>query len=170
MDFINYCRKCENSVCCSKPFYAFATETERDNIRAYLKANNFVENNDEIYQKRVHNGITYYVINKKNDGKCLFLKEDKSCLIQPVKPLDCQLWPITFDYKPKTNELIIYLGNCVAVKEMKKLKVLEQWVNEYKAILLNNVIKYKKDDLIAYSSLPSIAKLKKIVKMTLTHF
>ncbi len=157
-------------MCCTKPFFAFATERERTKILAYLKANKLpVKEKDmfQVFKSDTATGVKTYLISKKRDGTCLFLGKDKACTIQEVKPLDCLNWPLTFDFLPATNELIIHLGDCLFVSEMKKANLLDKWVADEKETLLKNLNQYSKFELIAYSSMPSVPTISIVDRITI---
>ncbi len=163
MNFLKICQRCKNSDCCTIPFYAFATENERNRILEYLKAKEIHIKEKNIFQIHTNNesnGLKTYLISKKKTGKCIFLKKDKSCLIQEVKPIDCLNWPLTYDYIQDSNELIIYLFNCLFSKTLKKLNKLNKWVELQKTELIKNLTNYSIDELVAYSSLPAISNYK----------
>ena len=118
----------------------------------------------DIFQERqsteIVSGLTYYVIQKKKNGECIFLQKDKSCLIQPIKPLDCIFWPLTFEFDPTTNEIDILLGDCFFIREIKKLGLLEEWLAKEKENLLQKIRNFSKNDLISFNSLDNIPKFK----------
>ena len=169
MDFFKFCQRCEDSTCCTKPFYAFVTQTERDKIIEYIKLKNINLDEKDVFQIYTFDKLTKiatYLISKKSNGKCLFLKEDLTCQIQDVKPQDCLNWPLTFDYKSKSNKIIIYLGQCLFVKELEKLKQLKTWLDDSLKIMIQNLSKYNKIELMAYTTLPSVSKFKVLAKIT----
>lgn len=156
MSFYNYCKKCKHSDCCSVPFFAFVSNIEKEKILKYLKSIKSSIKDEVLFENfKVAglNGEHFYKISKKNNGKCIFLRNNKSCLIQKIKPLDCILWPLTFDYMQKTKEIIIYIGNCFSINEMKRMKILNNWIQDQKSLLLSRIKEYTKSELIAYTSL-----------------
>jgi Fe-S-cluster containining protein len=171
IDFYKFCKDCKGTMCCTKPFFAFSTDSERNKILEYLQTQNLTINDAEIFVKRQSSkfvtGIPYYLINKKENGECIFLKEDKSCLIQPVKPLDCLFWPLTFEFNPNTDELDILLGDCFFTKQIKKARILKEWVAKEQENLIKQIPNFSRDDLIAYNSLPNIAKFHLIFTITI---
>lgn len=156
MEFIEVCKQCTESICCSKPFFAFVTETERIKILDFLKSENINIAPNKVFLYNQENNS--YVIPKEQNGKCIFLQKDKTCAIHSVKPLDCQLWPLTFEFNPQSNEITLILGECSAVKLLKVQKKLKQWLNQQKELLLKNLNSYTRIELIAYSNLPDISQ------------
>jgi len=171
IDFYKFCKDCKGTVCCTKPFYAFVTEPEREKILEYLRSKNISMKNKNIFQKRqskeIINGITYHVIAKKKNGECIFLQKDKSCIIQPVKPLDCLFWPLTFEVDPDNNEIDILLGDCFFTREIKKLGLLDKWLVNEKENILQKIHSFNKKDLIAFNSLDNIPKFKILFSISL---
>jgi Fe-S-cluster containining protein len=169
IDFYKFCKDCKGTMCCTKPFFAFATEPEREKIVEYLQSQNLTIK--DIFDKRQSSkfitGLPYFLINKKKNGECIFLKGDKSCLIQPVKPLDCLFWPLTFEFNPHTNELDILLGDCFFTKQIKKLGILEEWVAKEKENLIKQLPNFSRNELIAYNSMTNISKFTLIFTITL---
>jgi hypothetical protein len=169
MSFYAYCKKCKHSDCCSVPFFAFVSNFEKEKIIKYLKSIKNAMKDEKLFEKfKVEglNGEYFYKISKKNNGKCIFLRDNKSCLIQNVKPLDCILWPLTFDYMQKTKEIIIYIGNCFSITEMKRMKILNNWIQDQKKLLLSRIKEYSTSELIAYTSLygaPNLRVLESIL-------
>jgi len=145
------------SDCCSKPFFAFVTKDEKERITQFIISNKLDLNIDDIFIEFTVSGSSksevFYKIYKKDDGHCIFLKNDKSCAIQSVKPLDCQFFPLTFDYMPDSDEIIIYLGECVAVEMMRESGRLNAWIDTEFQLIFEILKKYSKSELIAYSSL-----------------
>jgi len=97
-----------------------------------------------------------FLISKKEDGKCFFLQSDNSCQIQEVKPMDCLMWPLTFEFDPITNEITLCLGSCTVTSYLRKNRILKRWLREEVEILIKNLYKFSKDDLINYNLLPDI--------------
>ena len=165
MDFFKFCQKCKNSVCCSKPFYAFVIEREYEKIIKFCKEKKISIDMDKVFldfASNSSNGSKNYLISKKDTGQCIFLGPDKRCLIEEVKPLDCLFWPLTFDYSADANQIIIYLGDCLFVREIKKTKLLKNWIETQKTNILKGISNYSKADLIAYTTLPNIFSCKKL--------
>jgi Fe-S-cluster containining protein len=146
-------------------------EPEREKILEYLRSRNIPMKEKDIFQKRqsteIVSGITYYVIPKKKNGECLFLQKDKSCVIQPVKPLDCLFWPLTLELDPDNNEIDVLLGDCFFTREIKKLGLLEEWLAKEKENILQKIHNFSKNDLIAFNSLDNIPKFKILFSISL---
>lgn len=170
MDFFKFCQKCNNSVCCSKPFFAFVTEEEHEKIIKYCEDKKISINPNKIFTNFTSdssNGSKNYLISKQDTGQCIFLGSDKRCLIEEVKPLDCLFWPLTFDYSSETNQITIYLGDCLFTREIKKANLLNDWIETQKKNILNGISHFSKADLIAYTTLPNIFNCKILLVATL---
>ena len=91
-DFV--CQRCGN--CCREPGYVHLSEKEIDACAAFLNLDvmDFIEKFTRLTKQR--NGLS--LIEQKN-GSCIFLTENNECLIQAVKPLQCQQFPFTWRYK-----------------------------------------------------------------------
>ncbi len=74
-------------------------------------------------------------------------------MIQEVKSLDCQLWPISFSYQPESDKFIIYIGDCVAIDDMKKNNQLDSWLTKQKEMLYSRIKAFTPSELVAYSYL-----------------
>ena len=160
IDFYKFCKDCKGTMCCTKPFFAFPTESERKKILEYLQAQNLSMNEAEIFVKRQSSkfitGIPYFVINKKKNGECIFLKEDKSCLIQPVKPLDCFFWPLTFEFNPNTMRWISYWAIVSSRNKSRNPGMFKDWVAKEKENMIKQIPNFSRNELIAYNSLTNI--------------
>ncbi|MHA1297910.1 MAG: YkgJ family cysteine cluster protein [Candidatus Helarchaeota archaeon] len=152
-NFFKICENCEDEECCKEPYYAFFAENEKRRIIDKIKElkiklldnpEDFFEIEEIKYNKNI---LTFHTI-KKINGKCIFLERNRICLIHDVKPFDCKIWPLTWDYFPKDNKLVIYLGECPLTKKMPK-SWIDSTIEEIKKELKNRT----KEELIAYSLL-----------------
>ena len=172
IDFYKFCKACKGTVCCTKPFFAFVTEPEREKILEYLRSKKIPMKKKDIFQERqsteIISGITYYLIPKKKNGECIFLQKDKLCIIQPVKPLDCLFWPLTLEFDPKANEIDILLGDCHFIREIEKLGILEEWVAKETEKVIQQLPNFSKNDLIAFNSMDDVPYLKLVCSIPLT--
>ncbi|MFX0135068.1 MAG: YkgJ family cysteine cluster protein, partial [Candidatus Hodarchaeota archaeon] len=124
-DFFKICKNCKDEECCREPYYAFIAENEIERIRNKIKELNLkISDNSEdfidievVYYK--NKPLKFKVIKKINEN-CVFLENRRFCQINDVKPFDCKIWPLTYDYFPKENKLVIYLGECPLTKKMPK--------------------------------------------------
>ena len=73
--------------CCKKYYVPVSTETARNLINKYGR-----------YCIEKRNGKLQL---RKVDGKCIFLSDKNSCMIQLEKPLACKLWPFYIFKQPK---------------------------------------------------------------------
>ena len=80
------CRIC--GQCCFGEGGIFVREEEVDRIAAFLGITP-VDFTTQFCEER--NGRVY--IRAGEDGFCLYYDKEKSCLIHPVKPDRCALWP-----------------------------------------------------------------------------
>lgn len=159
MDYKKTCGKCVEVVCCSAPFYAFMTKSERDRILKYLKKHKIQDNLSstvKIFEKIQPSDSGNYLITKKKDGKCIFLSKDNLCIIHEVKPLDCQMWPLTYEYNEDSGNLSLLIGDCLISRELMKNNQLDDWIKEQVEILMKSFEHYKESDLIDYSKLPNV--------------
>ena len=86
------CMQCGN--CCSGPGegYIWVTKPEIKLIADFLKMP--VEQVREKYLKRV--GLRRTIIEQPDSKDCVFLREadsQKRCMIYPVRPSQCRIWP-----------------------------------------------------------------------------
>ena len=163
-DFLNYCKKC-NQGCCRTPYKAFTSKIEREKIIKLIKKKDLNLKFENIFEKNVLNEIRnefFYTIRKKMDGDCVFLSNSGICLINEVKPLDCRLWPFSFDYISSSKEFIFYIGNCNAVKEMKKQGLLEYYIEDSKKLMKKLIEIFNDNELIAFSKIMSVPSLKEL--------
>ncbi|MFX1294297.1 MAG: YkgJ family cysteine cluster protein [Promethearchaeota archaeon] len=160
MEYIKICKRCKQSICCSIPFFAFVNAKEYIKIKEFLDKKKIQVNWSKIFKKEIEPPC--YLIVKNKNGECIFLQKNKTCKIHEVKPLDCQLWPLTFEFVSETKIVNLYLGNCLIIKELDNLNKLINWIASQKEFLIRNIISFNEIELIAYSSLPDIPKLKKI--------
>lgn len=170
MDYFAICKTCLNVKCCSLPFFAFASDYEHDQIVEYLQSHNNFFDETQIFRKILLEspfGSGGYLILKKTNGQCIFLQEDYSCLIHECKPVDCQMWPLTFEYDPIFDELILYVGDCPITQYLIKENLLDGWLQVQERILFQNLYKFKQVDLNAYNTLINIPELKFVARKML---
>ena len=163
-DFLKYCKLCQAS-CCKVPYKAYVSKIERNEIIEYLNQHelNFKDENIfEIHKFPEFVDEIFYTIHKKKDGNCIFLSEDEKCVINEVKPLDCKIFPFSFDYFLDTNNFVFYIGNCNAVKEMEYTGLLKEYIKESQKIMKKFIRKFKNTELSAFSRIMSVPELKEI--------
>ncbi len=78
--FLNVCQKCK-AACCRMGGPDF-TEAEMKKVLKSGHKNYFFEVRDGIYELRSKKAV------------CAYLKKDKSCEIQNLKPQMCRSWPV----------------------------------------------------------------------------
>jgi len=86
------CMQCGR--CCSGPSegYIWVTKTEAGLIADFLDIT--VEQLKDRYLRRV--GLRKTIIEEPSSRNCIFLRnlgDKKSCLIYPVRPSQCRIWP-----------------------------------------------------------------------------
>jgi Fe-S-cluster containining protein len=100
-NFFKICSKC-TIYCCQNAKPPITPKREKI-IQKYLKAQKL---NIEAPFKR--NGYTF--IKETTDNFCIFFnKENRKCLIHPVKPETCVAGPFTFDINLKTQKIEWFL-------------------------------------------------------------
>ncbi len=164
-DFFKTCNKCQDEECCKEPYYAFVAANEIERIRKKKDTLNLkiLENCDDFFdfvEIEYENDLLKFRIIKKINKKCVFLKGKRSCLIHDVKPFDCKIWPLTYDYFPKENELVVYLGECPLTT-----KVTKSWIESTIKEIQKELKKRTLEELIAYSLLDRDDTLKIIKKI-----
>ena len=96
------CLRCGN--CCRWPGYVRISEAEADAIAAYLQipAMEFVEKYTRLTGDRT--GLSLL---ENPDGSCPYLEETPDgpgCMIQAVKPRQCQDFPLKWNFPDWQNE------------------------------------------------------------------
>jgi len=162
-DYFKVCKDC-NTFCCQK-FNAFLAKNEIQRIRNKLKELDlkFKDNKANFFEfksKNFKNQTIKIRFLKKINGKCLFLKNNKICLIHEVKPFDCKLWPLTFDYFVEENTLIIYLGMCPLTNELPN-----SWIESTIQKIEEELKKWDKNELLSYSLMSDLENYKIIKKI-----
>ena len=156
-DTFNYfliCKICIDEECCAEPYFTFCARNEIDKIKEKIKDfpeifHDFLEVDTIMYNGEVYE---WYGIKKVN-GRCIFLKNRRICMIQDVKPLHCRCYPLVWEYDLTHNKLLICLDthpDCALVPLISKDK---QWLIRMKEIIVNEVQQMPMIDRIAYSSL-----------------
>lgn len=84
------CRRCGG--CCRIPGYVRITQEERLRIADYLKMTQ--ECFLELCTIPTIDRPGALSLGENPDGSCLFLRPDNSCDIEPVKPRQCQTFPL----------------------------------------------------------------------------
>ncbi|MHA1798533.1 MAG: YkgJ family cysteine cluster protein [Candidatus Helarchaeota archaeon] len=163
MEFFDYyavCKKCKDEGCCKEPYYAFSSKIEIEKIKTYMSKMKFPKEfkNFITKEKFIHHDKETEVFSiKKINGSCIFLTDNRFCMIQDVKPLDCRQWPLTFDYIENEDKLVIFEGDCPLTNVLKK-----SWINSTIETIKNELKSWPLEDLAAYSSYDRDDSLKEI--------
>ena len=85
------CRLC--GVCCRVPGCVLLAPGEADTIAAFLELDvyEFTSLYTHLSWDRKELSLT-----EQEDGSCIFVQEDNTCRIQPVKPRQCRDFPFTW--------------------------------------------------------------------------
>jgi Fe-S-cluster containining protein len=153
-NYLNVCKTCMDEQCCADPYFTFCARNEILQIDKFLKEfpnnfQNYLTIIPIIYNNKKYN---YYGI-KKINGICIFLKERRTCLIHEVKPLHCRAWPLIWAYKEEENKIDIFLDTDPSCRLSKILSKDTQWIEKTKQMIVSEVAKMPKVDLIAFSAL-----------------
>lgn len=83
-----HCQRC--GACCRVPGYVALEAGEAEAIAAFLGLDvyAFTERYTRLTFNRKDLSLT-----EQEDGSCVFLQDDNSCRIQPVKPAQCKGFP-----------------------------------------------------------------------------
>ncbi len=163
-DYFKVCKDC--TIFCCQQFYAFLAEHEIEQIQSKLNiiTPELKDIKKEFFESKKIDGEKESMnarILKKIDGKCIFLKDDKICLIHDVKPFDCKIWPLTFDYFPEKNKLVIYLGSCPLTNELPN-----SWIESTIQQIKKELKKWNKKELTSYSLLCDIENYKTLLEIS----
>ncbi|KYK26296.1 hypothetical protein AYK26_05300 [Euryarchaeota archaeon SM23-78] len=138
-----YCVPCGSSCCKISQTIGspIISEEEKEKIEDYLKKNN---KNINCY-KRIDVDDEHYYILKENNGDCCFL-QGNNCMIQEVKPLDCQDYPVKAVYED--NKIVFIIDTeCPAsdsltpefIEEAKKIAL--KCMNQFSSKTYNHWLK-----------------------------
>jgi Fe-S-cluster containining protein len=61
-------------------------------------------------------------LNRKEDGTCVFLDENKKCKVYNERPMECRFYPYILSYKDDTLQLILH-GGCPQKEEAEKMEI-----------------------------------------------
>jgi hypothetical protein len=88
------CRRC--GACCRVPGYVALAPGEPEAIAGFLGLDlyAFTERYTTLTFNRKDLSLT-----EQEDGRCVFLQEDNTCRIQPVKPAQCRGFPFLWRSK-----------------------------------------------------------------------
>ncbi len=88
------CQRC--GQCCREPGYVYLTTADIDLIAAFLglEVEEFTARYTRLPPER--RGLS---LNENDDQSCVFLDAQGRCVIQAVKPLQCELFPHDWRYK-----------------------------------------------------------------------
>ena len=160
-DYFKTCEKCDDDECCKEPYYAFVSKGEIQRIKDYIKKEKFPEKFNDFLTKETfrykNKDVEVFAI-KKINGPCIFLKDNRFCLIQKVKSLDCRQWPLTFDYLENEDKLIIFKGVCPLSDVLK-----DGWVEFMVETIKSELKTWPLEDLAAYSSYDRDDSLREII-------
>lgn len=87
-DVTYLCQRCGN--CCRWPGDVIVTDDEVRAIASHVQMDldHFIQHRTKLSANRRHLSLI-----EKEDGSCFFLEGQNVCLIQPVKPEQCQGFP-----------------------------------------------------------------------------
>jgi len=128
------CQRC--GACCSGPSegYIWATSPEIKLIADFLKIS--PEQLRQKYLKRV--GLRTTIIEQPGTKDCVFLREadgQKRCMIYPVRPSQCRIWPFWPNNLKSPNAWNktaqkcsgINRGRSYSFEEIEKIKKAKKW-------------------------------------------
>jgi len=128
------CQQC--GACCSGPAegYIWVTRAEIEFIADYLKIT--VGQLRKKYLRRV--GLRTTIIEQPNTKDCIFLQETegrKECMIYPVRPSQCRIWPFWPENFKSTNAWNkaaqkcggINRGRLYSFEEIEKIRKKKKW-------------------------------------------
>ncbi|MCK5850377.1 MAG: YkgJ family cysteine cluster protein [Kiritimatiellae bacterium] len=87
------CRRCGN--CCAVRGYVRLNDEDIDAISEYLGIS--VYDFTKSYTRLIRNRQQLTLI-ERSDGACVFLQEDRTCLVNEVKPRQCRDFPQKWRY------------------------------------------------------------------------
>ncbi|NVM56437.1 MAG: YkgJ family cysteine cluster protein [Candidatus Helarchaeota archaeon] len=162
-DYYFICENCTDEFCCADPYFTFCARNEIDKIKERVKDfpqkfHDFLDIDTTTFQGREYE---YYGFRKIN-GRCIFLKGRRLCLIHDVKPLHCRTYPLVWSYEEEGNKLFLYIDedlNCLLTKILSKN---EDWIKTMKKVIITEVQQMAKVDLVAFASLESDDTLRMI--------
>lgn len=82
------CRRC--GACCRVPGYVALGPGEPEAIAAFLGMNVYAFTEQYAVFTANRRGLS---LTEREDGGCIFLLDDNTCRIQPVKPAQCRGFP-----------------------------------------------------------------------------
>ena len=122
--------------CCSGPGegYIWVTKPEMELIAEFLKIS--VEQLREKYLKRV--GPRTTIIEQAGSKDCIFLQrinDEKRCIIYPVRPSQCRVWPFWSENLASANSWNKAAQKCPGInrgrhysfEEIEKIRKEKQW-------------------------------------------
>lgn len=100
------CERC--GACCSVPGYVALEPGEAEAMAAFLGMDvyAFTERYTTLAASRSVLSLT-----ELEDGRCVFLEDDLTCRVQPVKPAQCKGFP--FDWQSRA-----LLARCAGIRAM----------------------------------------------------
>jgi len=128
------CTKCDGR-CCKTPinnFNVVLLPQEMKNLKKFSKK-----------LKTRYGGV--YILNKKEDGSCIFLDNMHRCTIYKDRPFECKVFPLVIDYErtfvlsklcPKIKN-ITKKEICNSIKEWKNKQLSTNWIKAYSTIPIN---------------------------------
>ena len=133
------CQQCGR--CCSGPSagYIWVTRPEIKIIADFLKISEGQVRQE--YLKRV--GLRTTIVEHPLTKDCMFLQEangPKKCMIYPVRPSQCRIWPFWSDNLDSSNAWNkaaqkcpgINRGRCYSFEEIEKIRKNKKWWQEAK--------------------------------------
>ncbi|NVM28480.1 MAG: YkgJ family cysteine cluster protein [Candidatus Helarchaeota archaeon] len=162
-NYFSVCESCTDEECCADPYFTFCARNEIEKIREKIK--NFPDRFRDFLDAdtvKFHGKDHEYYGFKKVNGRCIFLKGKRRCLIQDVKPLHCRAYPLVWGYEEEGNKLFIYFdedSKCPLTDILYKNKA---WIQTMKKIIVTEVQQMPKVDLVAFASLESDDTLRMI--------
>lgn len=96
----------------------------------------------------------------KINKKCQFLSKKGCTIPYENRPLDCKIFPLTFNFE--NNQIKIYLNDaCPFIHKLPK-----NWIKNSKKELLQNLKRWSEKEIIAFSKIKPCGNLIKIENYT----
>ena len=133
---LKVCQKCKAS-CCKMGGADFSRVEMLKVLNAGYK-NFFMKINDNHYELKSKKGI------------CPYLARNNSCSIHKCRPLMCQCWPLTINYKSDKKEIMIAKCPLTPLLSKQDIQIMKKQISRIPKKMLNDTIscsKLPKSDL-----------------------
>ncbi len=177
-DFFEHCRKCDNeSHCCNRPGNVVIIKNSE--IPLLEKRFNETTPGKELsdFIKPIEGCDSLFFLKPSQNALCLMFTNEKKCAVHDCKPLDCLMWPVTYNSNNSGKyELELLDSECNAVNSENIDEKFFHNIQKIDCLLTEEEKKvYSEECIKSYKMYNDISNNGRLIKMKsntlgITHF